>query len=235
MYQRRFLIGRGRALMASTFVHAAGGTGAGSQLARARGRPAHADRGRRLGGGHGASLRQGQPVKRDGVGHGRVQGQRGAGQPVGAGERDPALRRQLDRHARPAGSARAAAPAAAVASVTSTVRAGVLARTITLTTDGGQVVAVGDEAGGELVGGQLLPEQVRVAGQHRAGSRCPGGWTGWRPRPHGLAISSGRGGGVADGHPHAARHQPLDQRQRARQLRRQRDQDDAPAGRLLPA
>ena len=54
------------------------------------------------------------------------------------------------------------------------------------------------------------------------------------PARDGVADGRRRGGGVADGHPHAGRHQPLDERQGARQLGRQGHQHDAPAGRLLP-
>ena len=52
-------------------------------------------------------------------------------------------------------------------------------------------MAVADEAGPQLVGGQLLPDVVVVARQHRRASRCPGACSGRAPGGDGVADARG--------------------------------------------
>ncbi len=94
-------------------------------------------------------------------------------------------------------------------------------------------MAVDDDAGEKPVGGELLPDHVGVSRQDRGAAvaevrrqRCAG-------RDGGSDLIAGRSR-VTDGDAHAGRHQPLDQRNCAFDLRRERHQHDAASRCLLP-
>ena len=125
-------------------------------------------------------------------------------------------------------------PAAAIASVTRIVAAGTLGPDHRLHRRRRQVVTVDDQARDERVGGQLLPDDVRMPRQHRGAAvaemrreRRAG-----RDRVGDLLR---RRRGVADRDAHARGTRCSMSAQRARHLRRERDEHDAAAGRILPA
>jgi hypothetical protein len=89
------------------------------------------------------------------------------------------------------------------------------------------VMSVDDEAGEQGIRRELLPNDIRVA---RQDLRAAVAEVRGHGRPGGDRIADLRGGRirVSDGDAHAVADQPLDQRQRAPDLRRDRDQHDAP-------
>ena len=97
---------------------------------------------------------------------------------------------------------------------------------------GRQMMAVDDEAREQFVVRELLPDDVRMARERRRAAVAEMRRQ-RRASFHGGVNVIRRGGGVTERHTNPARDEMLDQRDRARHFRRQRDEHDPPVGCLL--
>ena len=96
-------------------------------------------------------------------------------------------------------------------------------------------MAIDNEAGEERVGGQLLPDDVRMPRQHRRAAVAEMGRQRRTCRNRIGDLPRGRATVWPIATLTPVDTQPLDELERARNLRRERHEHDAAAGRVLPA